>query len=250
MAILDGLIGCWSPSLGASGYRLLDRTLGGNHGTLTNMDAGTDWTASSIGTVLDFDGSNDWVSIPRPRAFTATPARWTWCLWAKLNAGYGKCFDCNFTTGMIVYLSAGSLSGGIQVGIGGTYPRYSSTQLTAGRWAFCVISFSDLTARFFLNGKPDGSGTVSANPNFGSSVISFGGTGGSETINGQLGEMAIWNRDLAASEIADVYRRGHGWIGRELTSVNRRRRAVKGPSFRAAWALRQRQILGGGGGLG
>lgn len=78
-------------------------------------------------------------------------------------------------------------------------------------------------------------------------------TGFSGTVtyySGQLSEHAAWNTAKPVGELCELNRLGNGWIGRELTSVNRRRRAVKGPSFIAAWALRQRQILGGGGGLG
>ena len=57
-----GLVGAWVPSLGASGYRLIDRSGYGNHGTLTNMDPGTDWVPSGGKLALDFDGVNDYVA--------------------------------------------------------------------------------------------------------------------------------------------------------------------------------------------
>ena len=67
MALSDGLVGYWSPWLGSSGYRLLDRTAYANHGSLVNMDAGTDWIGATIqgrsGYALDFDGTNDYVSL-------------------------------------------------------------------------------------------------------------------------------------------------------------------------------------------
>jgi hypothetical protein len=63
-SLRQGLVGAWCPSLGATGYTLLDRSGYGNHGTLTNMDAGTDWVGGAHGTVLDFDGSNDFVEVP------------------------------------------------------------------------------------------------------------------------------------------------------------------------------------------
>ena len=61
--ILTGLVGAWCPSLGPSGYTLLDRSGRGNHGTLTNMDAGSDWLGMPGGWALDFDGTNDSVAI-------------------------------------------------------------------------------------------------------------------------------------------------------------------------------------------
>ena len=58
-SLRQGLVGAWCPSLGASGYRLIDRSGYGNHGTLTNMDPGTDWVPSGGKLALDFDGVND-----------------------------------------------------------------------------------------------------------------------------------------------------------------------------------------------
>jgi hypothetical protein len=62
--ILQGLIGAWCPSLGPSGYTLLDRSGRGNHGQLQNMDAGSDWVGTAGGWASDFDGTNDYVSLP------------------------------------------------------------------------------------------------------------------------------------------------------------------------------------------
>ena len=63
-SLRQGLVGAWCPSLGATGYTLLDRSGYGNHGTLTNMDAGTDWVGGPRGPVLDFDGVNDFIEVP------------------------------------------------------------------------------------------------------------------------------------------------------------------------------------------
>ena len=42
---------------------MIDRSGYGNHGTLTNMDPGTDWVPSGGKLALDFDVSNDYVSV-------------------------------------------------------------------------------------------------------------------------------------------------------------------------------------------
>jgi hypothetical protein len=58
-----GCVGAWNPGLGPSGLTLRDWSPYKNHGTLTNMDAGTDWVASQGRYALDFDGVNDFVGI-------------------------------------------------------------------------------------------------------------------------------------------------------------------------------------------
>jgi len=58
----DGLVGCWSPSLGNTGLQLRDQVRG-NHGTLTNMD-GSNWVVTENGYSLEFDGVSEEVAIP------------------------------------------------------------------------------------------------------------------------------------------------------------------------------------------
>jgi hypothetical protein len=58
-----GLVGAWMPSFGVTGNTLKDVSGNGNDGTLTNMDAATDWVTTSKGLALDFDGVNDYVSV-------------------------------------------------------------------------------------------------------------------------------------------------------------------------------------------
>ena len=52
-----GLVGAWMPSLGVTGDTLRDVSGNGNDGTLTNMDAASDWVSTSKGLALDFDGT-------------------------------------------------------------------------------------------------------------------------------------------------------------------------------------------------
>ena len=58
----SGCVGAWAPCLGPTGTRLHDLSRYRNWGTLTNMDAATDWVVSGGRYALDFDGSNDYVS--------------------------------------------------------------------------------------------------------------------------------------------------------------------------------------------
>jgi hypothetical protein len=72
-------VGAWCPSLGASGYRLIDRSGYGNHGVLTGMDAATDWVASN-GVALDFENlSDDRVSCSSANISMAEGAISLWC---------------------------------------------------------------------------------------------------------------------------------------------------------------------------
>jgi hypothetical protein len=68
-----GLVGAWVPALGVTGGILFDQSPYKRHGTLTNMDASTDWLIGKYGYTLDFDNTNEEVligSITLPTNFT------------------------------------------------------------------------------------------------------------------------------------------------------------------------------------
>jgi len=62
-----GLVGAWMPSFGVTGGTLKVVSGNGNDGTLTNMDAATDWVATSKGLALDFDGVNDSIGFQQKK---------------------------------------------------------------------------------------------------------------------------------------------------------------------------------------
>jgi len=59
----DGVVGAWAPCLGPTGLRLHDHSRGMRWGTLTNMDAATDWLVTAGQYALDFDGVDDYIPL-------------------------------------------------------------------------------------------------------------------------------------------------------------------------------------------
>jgi hypothetical protein len=256
MALTDGIVGCWSPSLGASGYRLLDRSGRGNHGTLTNMDAGTDWVGTSVGLSLDFDATDDVVSIPGSQVYIADGKPMTVAIWF-----YNRSFSSQYPKLMMLRSDDASGSAweigysnqvnylGVLIGTGDSYARLKSDTAAAsltGSWQHVVATYSggsrSASGSFavYLNGTAltmSGASAFSPTTNATSIALSVA----NNRHNGQIGECAIFNRPLAAAEIRDLYRRGNGAIGRELTGQTRRRTY----GFVAATGARRRRILCG-----
>lgn len=58
-----GCVGAWASCLGPTGVTLRDWSGRASHGTLVNMDPGTDWLIQSGRYALDFDGSNDYADL-------------------------------------------------------------------------------------------------------------------------------------------------------------------------------------------
>lgn len=87
---IGGEVGWWEPSLDdtGNGTTTLYDLAGSNNGTLTNMDSATDWVADTDSggvRALDFDGINDYVSIPNTRTHSSGSELTISC-WVKRNA--------------------------------------------------------------------------------------------------------------------------------------------------------------------
>lgn len=269
MALLDGIVGCWSPSLGATGYRLMDRTPCDNHGTLTNMDAGTDWVAKPPrGLCLDYDGVNDYTDygtqVNLGGATYASFSAWVW------RATLG---DLDAITRYNTNLSGGNLrgdsfgvttwtaAGQVSLIVRGTASTdylafYSTEQIVASAWnhiaAAVFVNGTSSTCVMSLNGKPatvntSHSGTrptsFAANNSVAWQSMSYIATSGTRFYDsGRIGELAVWRAPKTVAELCELNRLGDGWIGRELTGVNRRRRFG-----RAAGNRRRRFLIGAAG---
>jgi hypothetical protein len=266
MALTDGIIGCWSPSLGASGYRLLDRSRYSSHGTLNNMDAGTDWVGSAKGLSLDYDGTNDWVSVPRIAPYGSTQWR-TLSAWINARtfdgfSGFNDIMSCDFIGGtrewnFVTSSDANLTDAKLLIGMfgtgGGELNAQTPESILANEWTH-VAATQDGSYTFggyalYINGKQQtltnvSTGTFTA-PSVGTNNLGIGRRPGISGVdlhwNGLIGECAIYNRPLAAAEIRELYRRGNGAIGQELTGQTRRRTY----GFVPATGARRRRILCG-----
>lgn len=254
MALTDNIVGCWSPSVRGSGLLLPDLSGRGNHGTLTNM-AGDDWVGASVrgvgGKVLDFDGSNDWIDIGTNQLLRFEATSWTIGLWAKpvLRSFYQSIManDSNVSQNPLYEI--------------GVNPEnklyfYDNSSLILGatmtsNWQFVAVvgEIVGLTQTVRLWQDAINTGALTGIGIFSTSrgqkvriaVDAEAGPGQSGFFAGQIGEVSMWRRNLTATEIAELYRRGNGAIGRELTGQTRRR--VYG--FVPGTGARRRRILTG-----
>jgi hypothetical protein len=242
-SLSEGLVGAWCPSLGATGYRLIDRSGYGNHGTLTNM-TNDDWVVSGGAGALDFDGVNDLVSCGRPILlgsgdFTIS----TWVYLAVIDDD--QVFAGNYGTG------ASNLTG-VQIG---TTKAYTTPPLAANRFNFYLGShlqsnfvFSATTwyhlvavrrggvVSLYVNGVFDISGTRSNS--IGSTIAWTLGSGpnySGEEMTGRIDDSRVYNRALTPPEIRLLAsRRGIGLRSQKQTmfyqfpSGSKRRRILTG----------------------
>ena len=244
MALADGLVGYWSPWLGSSGYRLLDRTRYANHGTLTNMDAGTDWVGAAIpgrsGYALDFDGTDDSVNCGNKVSWS--PQQHTmaiWLYWRDAGKGFSRLFSY-YHGGPTFYQSSSKTWTIVHAA---TVDWNTGIAMTANVWQFIVYTRNGSTADFYINGVNRATNSA-YNPTFSNTNdVRIGAAGnGSEYTSMQAASASIYTRTLAAAEILQLYNLGPGWY----RPYAKRGYGYAVAGFKAYWHRRQSQVIGGG----
>ena len=213
-SVSQRLVGAWCPSLGATGYSLLDRSGYGRHGTLTNMAGQLNWVASGSGVALNMDATNDQVVLPTaPMIVSGQPFSVSW--WENQTSA-------NIYSGRVrfAYSSSASWTALRVVGDanyanlccgpqnGGNSVKFAASSTTVGVWKhFCIVasagpqsnSSSDYAA--FENGvsvSASNGGTFASN----SSQVNFIGSSG---LNHQpaamLDDVRVYSRALSLSEV-------------------------------------------------
>jgi hypothetical protein len=260
-SLSEGLVGAWCPSLGATGYRLIDRSGYGNHGTLTNMTS-DDWVVSGGAGALDFDGSDDFIDwgtlIPLSGTKTITVAGWVYQSTVN-DAGFFNRYNTNLAGanlrrdlfGVNEVTAKGQVCAIIQRAGGGTnYLLFHSTNtISANTWnhvaASVFIDGVNSSASLYLNGVSQTVNTAHA----GTRPTSFDannsvpytsmryipGSGTPYYMAGQLDDIRVYNRILSATEIRQLAsRRGIGLRSQKQTmfyqfpSGSKRRRILTG----------------------
>lgn len=204
------------------------------------MDASSDWVVSGGKGALDFDGSNDSVGIPNSPSINvgASGSPCTYSIWFfKRTSGISG----PFFRGDAQYVYVSGTSFAVSFGNG----EFFVSGFVVNTWQHLLCTWDGNTvARVFVNGNQVGSRTAAAGGiTYGQSIILGARLFGSTWyMDGLIDDFTIYNAALTASEVREVYRRGRGYgIG---ASLHRSRRSASG--FKAYWARRQSQLIGGG----
>jgi hypothetical protein len=207
-----GCVGAWNPGLGPTGLRLYDWSPYRNHGTLTNMDAGTDWVRSQGRHALDFDGVDDRVETfdIASRCAQSVSVSW-WQLprnpFNSTNDGFGALNRAAFTQGIsppafgIMHFSNNNIFAGFENSFGDFRVVVANS---ATIWSQTALHHWCLTARnngltsLYVNGLPLGT-VANTRIVYPSSVLSIGGNG--RQFSGAITDFAIFDRVLSPNEI-------------------------------------------------
>jgi hypothetical protein len=248
-----GCVGAWSPCLGPTGLTLRDWSGYGNHGTLTNVSAGTIWAANQGRYAVALDGSDDYGLVADNNALdipangnltiagwiyrTANVAAYETLVTKRLSAGT----TVNYELSLNNTSTGGSKS---FIFYSGSSFTVSTTLVPLSVWTHIGSVSTAAETTYYLNGTSAGtSATTVASPN--AHPFKIGGVAGSpetQFLSANVDDIRIYSRALSASEMRLLAsRRG---IAHELAP--RRRSRIFTGGFKAYWAARKSQIIGGG----
>lgn len=217
--VTSGLIGHWKLNEN-TGLTASDTSGSGNNGTLTNMDAGSDWVDGIIGSALDFDGLNDSIVVGDVLDFNYTDSR-TFTAWVKLDS-----FNSGFDADTIIAkqrISSPYDGWGFAIKNGkirfqyvyattsSNYYDASSTSavVTLGSWYHVAVVYSNRTVSMYVDGVGIAStetfDNITSNIDMSLSVeIGRRHSSAIEAFDGQIDDVRIYDRSLSAGEIATI----------------------------------------------
>jgi hypothetical protein len=238
--------GAWAPCLGPTGLTLRDWSGFGNHGTLTNMDAATDWVNSFGRYALDFDGSNDHVTLTSGsvRPADLTVSAWVYVTSAASTGKFGGvAYSFATTTPTGADWSLSEFNGTVRVSSGGTY--YNVGSLVRSTWTHIAMTrVAGAAPTAYVNGTPVslGSGVSLGGGWTAGAAIGRWYADAAYSFQGMIDDLRVHRWAMPANAIKLLAsRRG---IAYELAP--RRRSSVSVAAFRPYWIPRRKLIIGGG----
>jgi hypothetical protein len=229
----QSIIGRWVPSAGATALTLVDRSPCRRNGALVNMDPASDWVISGGKGALDFDNSNDQVSIPSIASIRSGPFTVSLWYYPFSVSGINQIFAQWLSNGIIAFRNGTSLAWQI------TNRVTTGAVFTANAWHHIVcFRQADGTLRAMVNGVLDSGSIPAANQSSTEPFILGGPVSGAGTGAGncQMDDIVIFGDCITFGEAREIYRRGRG-AGlveerrrpiRSAVTTNRRRRLLTG----------------------
>jgi len=172
---------------------------------------------------VDFDGTNDFVDIPRVAALDPTVAISVFC-WVKGTPQSNKRFGGHFQTvgnlrkwnmGTSTIANTDKLSVALSGnGTGNFKQRISTIPIMDGTWHFVGFTFEANTLLLYIDGvavattSPSDS-TINTMPTSSADLeIGSQNEGALSFYTGRLDEWSIWDKELTPSEISAIYNSG------------------------------------------
>ncbi len=204
-------VGDWMFDEG-SGSTAYDETANDNDGTLTNMSSPACWVDDMLemGYALEFDGVDDYVSIPYDSSLDATSAV-TVEAWIKPDTRTGAhIIACKGNYTYFFYTCMKSSTPVVALIIGKDGPdintlTYGHVHLDSSKWYHVAGTYQDGIAKLYVNGMLDGMTAgddvdIRTN-NYGISIGSADSYASTYYYQGVIDQLKVYTQELKQSEI-------------------------------------------------
>jgi hypothetical protein len=212
-------VAAWIPSLdtAGNGTTTLTDLVGSNNGTLTNMDAATDWVADTDSggvRALACDGVNDFINCGTNSIFNL-PGNMGFSCWVKPTRVTGNDqFLCERRTGgggdlaYSVYITTGKLA--MFRFDGATRQIISAASVITNVWNHLVFSTDNSGSYLGINGVWETFARQPSNSSPTGTLYLGKSTANSRWLAALLDDVRIFNIGLDASDVAYLYNSGTG----------------------------------------
>lgn len=207
-------------------WRLENNTMDAANNHDGTPNGGPAYAAGKVGQSIQFDGVNDYVSVPHSDALQ--PSQMTVMGWVKGPAtqpgaddggtGYVLLADKEHgffdATGWALQIQVWDGHAVFAYGNGTYFPLTAgATSVLDGNWHLLAGTFDDTTVKIYVDGVLDGSVAADGPPIGNTRNVVFGKSReNSRWFTGQMDEFMVFNRALTSSEIADVYAAGSAGV--------------------------------------
>ena len=244
------------PSFGVTGNTLKDVSGYGGDGTLTNMDAASDWVATEKGLALNFDGANDYVNTIgygiTNNDFPDT--HFTAIAWFKWGGSGGGSDGRNYilqnraNAGSVWPISMEVNSRDFNPPRFGTWeypgPHLNTTKTVEVNrlYQFVVSRGLNNAMKIYVDGKEELSATITNNsfPNFRGFYLGTYRTPANRWFHGSILNVSIYNRALSPVEIKQLYLKPAAPFERKRQTVG----ISTAQAFNPYWANQATQLAG------
>jgi hypothetical protein len=189
-------------------------SVGANHGTVY----GAIWVDGKIGGALNFDGTDDYVSVED--SVSLKPAEEitveSWVMPDSISANYGNYivskYAVDWVGGYVQYITLQGRAAFSMKTTTGTNSVVSNIILSPGNWYYIVSTYDGAAIKIYINGKLEGqinhSGTFVHTANkLTIGIRNFNPSNWPCYFDGTIDEVAIYNRALSPEDIQQRYQR-------------------------------------------
>jgi glucose/arabinose dehydrogenase len=203
VAVVPGLVAAYAFNEG-SGATVVDSSGNGNHGTISGA---TRNSSGQYGAALDFDGTNDLVSVPDSSSLDLTSGMTVEAWVRPLTTSGWRTVVLKERPGDTVYAlySSNNDNGrpNSRIRVNGSNASVNGTsRLTTSVWTHLAATFDGSNLRLYVNGSLVGTRTAAGTILTSANPLRIGGSSAlGRWFRGRIDEVRVYNRALSVTEI-------------------------------------------------